>query len=140
MLYIHHHMISLQNYQTIFDVVLVALLVYSVVLVYNVKAELYALILARSHSVDFYLGIILIGFVSGFYRYYSNQLSSYNTTDLSAEDKARFATLQTNLGHLKFAIISGFAAIIIGSLALINKVIPSFFITLVMIYYADQNI
>ena len=133
-------MISLQNYQTIFDVVLVALLVYSVVLVYNVKAELYALILARSHSVDFYLGIILIGFVSGFYRYYSNQLSSYNTTDLSAEDKARFATLQTNLGHLKFAIISGFAAIIIGSLALINKVIPSFFITLVMIYYADQNI
>ena len=133
-------MISLQNYQTIFDVVLIALLVYSVVLVYNVKADLYSLFLARSHSVDFYLGVILIGFVSGFYRYYSNQLSSYNTTDLSAEDKARIATLQTNLGHLKFAIISGFAAIIIGSLALINKVIPSFFITLVMIYYADQNI
>ena len=133
-------MISLQNYQTIFDTVLIALLVYSVVLVYNVKADLYALVLARSHSVDFYLGVILIGFVSGFYRYYSNQLASYNTTDLSAEDKARFATLQTNLGHLKFAIISGFAAIIIGSLALINKVIPSFFITLVMIYYADQNI
>jgi hypothetical protein len=105
-----------------------------------VKADLYALVLARSHSIDFYLGIILIGFVSGFYRYYSNQLSSYNITDLSAEDKARFATLQTNLGHLKFAIISGFAAIIIGSLALINKVVPSFFITLVMIYYADQNI
>ena len=135
-----HHMISLQNYQTIFDAVLVALLVYSVILVYNVKADLYALVLARSHSIDFYLGVILIGFVSGFYRYYSNQLSSYNTTELSAEDKARFATLQTNLGHLKFAIISGFAAIIIGSLALINKVIPSFFITLVMIYYADQNI
>lgn len=139
MLYIHH-MISLQNYQTIFDAVLVALLVYSVVLVYNVKADLYSLLLTRSHSVDFYLGVILIGFVSGFYRYYSNQLSSYNTTDLSAEDKARFTTLQTNLGHLKFAIISGFAAIIIGSLALINKIIPGFFITLVMIYYADQNI
>jgi hypothetical protein len=133
-------MISLQNYQIIFDGVLVALLVYSVVLVYNVKADLYSLFLARSHSVDFYLGVILIGFVSGFYRYYSNQLSSYNQSDLSAEDKSRFATLQTNLGHLKFAIISGFAAIIIGSLALINKVIPSFFITLVMIYYADQNI
>ena len=138
MLYIHH-MISLERYTYIFDAVLIALLVYSVVLVYNVKADVYAL-LARSHSIDFYLGIILIGFVSGFYRYYSNQLSSYNITDLSAEDKARFATLQTNLGHLKFAIISGFAAIIIGSLALINKVIPSFFITLVMIYYADQNI
>ena len=140
MLYIHHHMISLQNYQTMFDAVLVALLIYSVVLVYNVKADLYALALARSHSVDFYLGIILIGFVTGFYRYYSNQLDNYNTSDLSPEDKARFAALQTNLGHLKFAIISGFAAIIIGSLALINKVVPSFFITLVMIYYADQNI
>ena len=140
MLYTHHHMISLQNYQTIFDVVLIALLLYSIVLVYNVKADLYALALARSHSIDFYLGVILIGCVSGFYRYYSNQLDNYNTSDLSAEDKARFATLQTNLGHLKFAIISGFAAIIIGSLALINKVIPSFFITLVMIYYADQNI
>ena len=139
MLYIHH-MISLQNYQTVFDGVLIALLVYSIVLVYNVKADLYSLVLARSHSIDFYLGIILIGFVSGFYRYYSNQLDNYNTSELSAEDKARFATLQTNLGHLKFAIISGFAAIIIGSLALINKVIPSFFITLVMIYYADQNI
>lgn len=139
MLYIHH-MISLQNYQTVFDGVLIALLIYSIVLVYNVKADLYSLVLARSHSIDFYIGLILIGFVSGFYRYYSNQLSSYNTADLSGEDKARFATLQTNLGHLKFAIISGFAAIIIGSLALINKVIPSFFITLVMIYYADQNI
>ena len=140
MLYTPHHMISLEQYTYIFDAVLVALLVYSVLLVYNVKADLYALVLARSHSVDFYLGVILIGFVSGFYRYYSNQLSSYKITDLSAEDKARFATLQTNLGHLKFAIISGFAAIIICSLALINKVIPSFFITLVMIYYADQNI
>ena len=139
MLYTPHHMISLERYTYIFDTVLVALLVYSVVLVYNVKADVYAL-LVRSHSVDFYLGIILIGFVSGFYRYYSNQLSSYNTTDLSAEDKARFATLQTNLGHLKFAIISSFAAITIGSLALINKVVPGFFITLVMIYYADQNI
>ena len=135
-----HHMISLQNYQTIFDAVLVALLVYSVILVYNVKADLYALVLARSHSVDFYLGVTLIGFVSGFYRYYSNQLSSYNQLELSAEDKSRFAMLNKNLGHLKFAIISGFAAIIIGSLALINKVVPSFFITLVMIYYADQNI
>jgi hypothetical protein len=133
-------MISLERYTYIFDTVLVALLVYSVVLVYNVKADLYGLFLARSHSIDFYLGVILIGCVSGFYRYYSNQLSSYNMSELSAEDKARFATLHTNLGHLKFAIISGFAAIIIGSLALINKVIPSFFITLVMIYYADQNI
>ena len=132
-------MISLERYTYIFDTVLIALLVYSVVLVYNVKADVYAL-LAQSHSIDFYIGIILIGFVSGFYRYYSNQLSSYNTTDLSAEDKARFVTLQTNLGHLKFAIISSFAAITIGSLALINKVIPGFFITLVMIYYADQNI
>ena len=140
MLYTHHHMISLERYTYIFDAVLIALLIYSVVLVYNVKADLYALVLARSHSIDFYLGIILIGCVSGFYRYYSNQLDNYNTSDLSAEDKARFATLQTNLGHLKFAIISGFAAIIIGSLALINKVVPSFFITLVMIYYADQNI
>ena len=139
MLYIHH-MISLERYTNIFDAVLVALLIYSVVLVYNVKADLYALVLARSHSIDFYLGIILIGFVSGFYRYYSNQLSAYNTSELSAEDKARFATLQTNLGHLKFAIISGFAALTIGSLALINKVIPGFFSTLVMIYYADQNI
>ncbi len=133
-------MISLERYTYIFDAVLIALLVYSVVLVYNVKSDLFALALARSHSIDFYLGIILIGCVSGFYRYYSNQLSSYNISDLSTEDKARFVTLQTNLGHLKFAIISGFAAIIIGSLALINKVIPSFFITLVMIYYADQNI
>jgi hypothetical protein len=138
MLYIHH-MISLERYTYIFDMVLIALLVYSVVLVYNVKADVYAL-LVRSHSVDFYLGIILIGFVSGFYRYYSNQLSSYNQSELSAEDKSRFVTLQTNLGHLKFAIISSFAAITIGSLALINKVIPGFFITLVMIYYADQNI
>ncbi len=132
-------MISLERYTYIFDTVLIALLVYSVVLVYNVKADVYAL-LAQSHSIDFYLGLILIGFVSGFYRYYSNQLSSYNQSELSAEDKARFVTLQTNLGHLKFAIISSFAAITIGSLALINKVIPGFFITLVMIYYADQNI
>ena len=139
MLYTHHHMISLERYTYIFDTVLIALLVYSVVLVYNVKADVYAL-LVRSHSVDFYLGIILIGFVSGFYRYYSNQLSSYNQSELSAEDKSRFVTLQTNLGHLKFAIISSFAAITIGSLALINKVVPGFFITLVMIYYADQNI
>jgi hypothetical protein len=135
-----HHMISLVRYTYIFDTVLIALLVYSVILIYNVKADLYALVLARSHSIDFYLGLILIGCVTGFYRYYSNQLDNYNTSALSAEDKARFVTLQTNLGHLKFAIISGFAAIIIGSLALINKVVPSFFITLVMIYYADQNI
>lgn len=133
-------MISLERYTYIFDTVLIALLIYSVILIYNVKADLYALVLARSHSIDFYLGLILIGCVTGFYRYYSNQLDNYNTSALSAEDKARFATLQTNLGHLKFAIISGFAAIIIGSLALINKVVPSFFITLVMIYYADQNI
>jgi hypothetical protein len=139
MLYIHHHMISLERYTYIFDTVLVALLIYAIVLVYNVKADLYTLV-SRSHSIDFYLGVILIGFVSGFYRYYSKQLDSYNTTDLSAEDKALFATLQTNLGHLKFAIISSFAAITIGSLALINKIIPGFFITLVMIYYADQNI
>jgi len=138
MLYIHH-MISLERYTYIFDVVLVALLIYAIVLVYNVKADMYALV-SQSHSIDFYLGVILIGFVSGFYRYYSKQLDSYNTTDLSAEDKALFATLQTNLGHLKFAIISSFAAITIGSLALINKIIPGFFITLVMIYYADQNI
>ena len=138
MLYIHH-MISLERYTYIFDTVLVALLVYAAVLVYNVKSDLFALV-ARSHSIDFYLGVILIGFVSGFYRYYSNQLSSYNTSDLSTEDKALFATLQTNLGHLKFAIISSFAAITIGSLALINKIIPGFFITLVMIYFADQNI
>jgi hypothetical protein len=138
MLYIHH-MISLERYTYIFDVVLVALLIYAIVLVYNVKADMYDLV-SRSHSIDFYLGVILIGFVSGFYRYYSKQLDSYNTTDLSAEDKALFATLQTNLGHLKFAIISSFAAITIGSLALINKIIPGFFITLVMIYYADQNI
>jgi hypothetical protein len=139
MLYIHHHMISLERYTYIFDVVLVALLIYAIVLVYNVKADMYALV-SRSHSIDFYLGVILIGFVSAFYRYYSNQMQTYNTSDLSAEDKARFATLQTNLGHLKFAIISSFAAIIIGSLALIDKIIPGFFITLVMIYYADQNI
>jgi hypothetical protein len=139
MLYIRHHMISLERYTYIFDTVLVALLIYAIVLVYNVKADLYSLV-SRSHSIDFYLGVILIGFVSGFYRYYSKQLDSYNTTDLSAEDKALFATLQTNLGHLKFAIISSFAAITIGSLALINKIIPGFFITLVMIYYADQNI
>ena len=132
-------MISLERYTYIFDVVLVALLIYAIVLVYNVKADMYALV-SQSHSIDFYLGVILIGFVSGFYRYYSKQLDSYNTTDLSAEDKALFATLQTNLGHLKFAIISSFAAITIGSLALINKIIPGFFITLVMIYYADQNI
>ena len=132
-------MISLERYTYIFDTVLVALLVYAAVLVYNVKSDLFALV-ARSHSIDFYLGVILIGFVSGFYRYYSNQLSSYNTSDLSTEDKALFATLQTNLGHLKFAIISSFAAITIGSLALINKIIPGFFITLVMIYFADQNI
>jgi hypothetical protein len=132
-------MISLERYTYIFDTVLVALLIYAIVLVYNVKADLYTLV-SRSHSIDFYLGVILIGFVSGFYRYYSKQLDSYNTTDLSAEDKALFATLQTNLGHLKFAIISSFAAITIGSLALINKIIPGFFITLVMIYYADQNI
>jgi hypothetical protein len=132
-------MISLERYTYIFDVVLVALLIYAIVLVYNVKADMYDLV-SRSHSIDFYLGVILIGFVSGFYRYYSKQLDSYNTTDLSAEDKALFATLQTNLGHLKFAIISSFAAITIGSLALINKIIPGFFITLVMIYYADQNI
>jgi len=138
MLYIHH-MISLERYTYIFDTVLVALLVYAAVLVYNVKSDLFALV-ARSHSIDFYLGVILIGFVSCFYRYYSKQLDSYNITELSAEDKARFATLQTNLGHLKFAIISSFAAITIGSLALINKIIPGFFITLVMIYYADQNI
>ncbi len=132
-------MISLERYTYIFDTVLIALLIYAIVLVYNVKADLYTLV-SRSHSIDFYLGVILIGFVSGFYRYYSKQLDSYNTTDLSAEDKALFATLQTNLGHLKFAIISSFAAITIGSLALINKIIPGFFITLVMIYYADQNI
>ncbi|MFN5251265.1 MAG: hypothetical protein ACK5DE_09460, partial [Bacteroidota bacterium] len=100
MLYIRHHMISLERYTYIFDTVLVALLIYAIVLVYNVKADLYSLV-SRSHSIDFYLGVILIGFVSGFYRYYSNQLSSYNQSDLSAEDKARFATLQTNLGHLK---------------------------------------
>ena len=132
-------MISLERYTYIFDTVLVALLVYAAVLVYNVKSDLFALV-ARSHSIDFYLGVILIGFVSCFYRYYSKQLDSYNITELSAEDKARFATLQTNLGHLKFAIISSFASITIGSLALINKIIPGFFITLVIIYYSDQNI
>lgn len=59
---------------------------------------------------------------------------------MTAEDKENLVTLQTNIGHLKFAIISGFSAIIIGSLALIDKIVPGFFITLVMTYYADQNL
>ena len=75
-----------------------------------------------------------------FYRYYDALLDSYKTKELSPEDKHNFTKLQTNVAHLKFAIISGISAIIIGSLALIDKVLLGFFITLIITYYADQNI
>ena len=94
----------------------------------------------RSGHPDFYLGLFLLVIVLLFYWYYIVKINTYQTKELTEEDKSHLVILQTNIGHLKFAIISGFSAIIIGSLALINKIVPGFFITLVMTYYADQNL
>jgi hypothetical protein len=132
-------MLSIKNYRTGFDLILSALAVYSVIFIYSVRTELYDLFSKRASNPSFYLGIVLMIVIVLFYQYYVEKINSYKTKELSEEDKQHLATLEENIGHLKFAIISGFSAVIIGSLALINKIIPGFFITLVMTYYADQN-
>lgn len=133
-------MITIENYRKKFDIILSGLTIYSIVFIYSVRGDLYNLFRKRAGNPSFYLGIFLMVAVVLFYQYYDAKLNSYKTKELSEEDKLHLVTLQTNVGHLKFAIISGFSAIIIGSLAVINKIIPGFFITLVMTYYADQNI
>ena len=133
-------MISLENYRKRFDYILVALAGYSIIFVLMSRHELYNLYRNRSGHPDFYLGLFLLVIVLLFYWYYIVKINTYQTKELTEEDKSHLVILQTNLGHLKFAIISGFSAIIIGSLALINKIVPGFFITLVMTYYADQNL
>ena len=133
-------MLNLKKYRASFDLILSALAVYSIIFIYSVRSDLYNLFSKRAGNPSFYLGIILMIAIVLFYQYYVGEINSYKTKELSEEDKQHLATLEANIGHLKFAIISGFSAIIIGSLALINKIIPGFFITLVMTYYADQNI
>jgi len=133
-------MISLENYRKRFDYILVALAGYSIIFVLTSRHELYNLYRNRSGHPDFYLGLFLLVIVLLFYWYYIVKINTYQTKELTEEDKSHLVILQTNIGHLKFAIISGFSAIIIGSLALINKIVPGFFITLVMTYYADQNL
>lgn len=131
---------SIQNYNKKFDLLLLGIVLYSIAFIYSVRRELYDLYNKRISTPSFYLGIVLMVAIVMFYRYYDALLESYKTKDLSPEDKDHFANLQTNVAHLKFAIISGISAIIIGSLALIDKVLPGFFITLIITYYADQNI
>lgn len=133
-------MFSLQNYRNGFDHILYAMVGYSVVFLYSVRSELLDLISRRKSSPDFYIGIMLIIFILWFYFSSKNKLLSIDNTKLSDMDKEHFDKINDNLNHLKFGIISGFFAIIIGTLALIDKIIPGFFITLIMTYYADQNI
>lgn len=133
-------MIAIENYRAKFDLILSALAVYSIIFIYSVRSDLYNLFSKRAGNPSFYLGIVLMVAIVLFYQYYDAKITSYKTKELSVEEKQHLAILQANIGHLKFAIISGFSAVIIGSLALINKIIPGFFITLVMTYYADQNI
>jgi len=134
-------MLSLENYRKRFDYILVALAAYSIIFLFMSRGELYNLYRHRSSRPDFYLGVCLLFIVLAFYWYYSVRINTYKSNEkMTAEDKENLVTLQTNIGHLKFAIISGFSAIIIGSLALIDKIVPGFFITLVMTYYADQNL
>ena len=131
---------SIQNYNEKFDLLLLGIALYCIAFIYSVRRDLYDLFNKRISTPSFYLGIILMVAIVVFYRYYNSLLDSYKTKELSPEDKDQFAKLQTNVAHLKFAIISGISAIIIGSLALIDKVLPGFFITLIITYYADQNI
>jgi len=131
---------SIKNYNERFDLLLLGIAVYCIAFIYSVRGDLYDLFNKRISTPSFYLGIVLIVAIVAFYRYYNSLLDSYKTKELSPEDKHHFAKMQTNIAHLKFAIISGISAIIIGSLALIDKVIPGFFITLIITYYADQNI
>ena len=133
-------MFSLQNYRNGFDHILYAMVVYSLVFLYSVRNELFDLISKRKSSPDFYIGIMLIIFILWFYFSSKNKLLSIDKTKFSHADKEHIDKINDNLGHLKFGIISGGFAIIIGTLALIDKIIPGFFITLVMTYYADQNI
>ena len=133
-------MISLENYRKRFEYIIIALAAYSIIFLFMSRHELYILYSHRSGRPDFYLGLFLLVIVLLFYWYYSLKIKTYQTKSLTEEDKEHLVILQTNIGHLKFAIISGFSAIIIGSLALISKIVPGFFITLVMTYYADQNL
>lgn len=133
-------MVSIQNYQWGFDIILYSISMYTILFLYTERYELTRLFSSRSGKPDFYLGILLLICICGFYIYYTSKLRSYQNGDLTNDEKHTVIDLQDKLGKLKFAIISGFSAIIIGSLALINKIIPGFFITLVMIYYADRNI
>lgn len=131
---------TIQSYREKFDLILVGIVLYSITFIYSVRRELYDLYNKRISTPSFYLGIVLMIAIFMFYRYYDALLDSYKTKELSPEDKHNFTKLQTNVAHLKFAIISGISAIIIGSLALIDKVLLGFFITLIITYYADQNI
>lgn len=133
-------MFSLQNYRNGFDYILYAMVGYSMIFLYSVKNELFTLFANRGTSPDFYVGIILIAFILWFYFSSKNKLLSIDENKLSETEKEHIGQIRTNLSHLKFGIISGFFAIIIGTLALIDKIIPGFFITLIMTYYADQNI
>jgi len=133
-------MVSIQNYQWGFDLILYSISIYTAVFLYSERYELIHLFSSRSGKPDFYLGVFLLICICSFYAYYTSELHSYQNKGLTEDETQKVIDLHKKLGQLKFAIISGFSAIIIGSLALINKVIPGFFITLVMIYYADRNI
>ena len=94
----------------------------------------------RSSTPDFYIGILLISIILWFYFSTKNKISIIDKTTISDADKKHITEIKRKLASLKFGIISGFFAIIIGTLALIDKIIPGFFITLIMTYYADKNI
>jgi hypothetical protein len=133
-------MFSLQQYNLNFDYLLYAMLGYSVVFLYNVKQDLFMLFNNRSSTPDFYIGILLISIILWFYFSTKNKISIIDKTTISDADKKHITEIKRKLASLKFGIISGFFAIIIGTLALIDKIIPGFFITLIMTYYADKNI
>ena len=133
-------MFSLQQYRAGFDYILFAIIMYSIIFLYGAKHDLCTLFNNRSGTLDFYIGIALIGFVLWFYFSSKNKVSSIDETKLSDIEREHIIDIRNKLDNLKFAIISGGFAIIIGTFALIDKIIPGFFITLIMTYYADQHI
>lgn len=133
-------MYRMLSYNESFDIILLGLLGYSFITLFINGEQLLGLMKNRSTKIEFFIGILLIIAVFAVYVYFSKKVNQLNVESMTDEEKKHYTNLKKKLGDLKFGIITGLSAIVIGSLALINKIIPGFFITLVINYYASIHL
>ena len=138
--FFHCVMYRMLSYNESFDVILLGLLGYSRITIFMNGEQLLGLMKNRSTKIEFFVGILLIIAVFTVYWFFRKKLNDANIESLTDEEKTHYVELKKKLGDLKFGIVTGLSAIVIGSLALINKIIPGFFITLVINYYASIHL